>query len=428
MSADVKETLKNNNRVYDRLDVVLSDVKKKWGDLLNDGHTQFTEFKSTQNQYKDESNRKIEQMRETLTFFLQKAEGMQKTLDDLKSETNNQVDKSVEMFNQFVHDVDTAGNVTDAISCDSIKSIQDARTASHNTITRFSTYKIQNVQEPKQKLASLNEKLENGSNSLLSSVYESVVRTVAEQKSTIEEVINNVGKTTQLYGTVIEDHRLDVSTLVGRRTNETTLLRDTAYNAVRVLSEGEDKTAKALLVAIDNQCDDVSEKSTTANSMLQHAAGNVDEFWEETYLVDTPSGGTPGRRKYDLPSKLTMPSPHNRVMARYRLLSKDVKTAIDDGPDDLNCSWSDGYFKNLKLPIQVVVVPTNSDAETEPESEVGTEENDNVENQDPSGIPFKKLDTIAESVEAKDVSKNSTAEYVDVIVSNCNKLFNIMMF
>lgn len=426
MSVDVKDTLKNNTRVYDRLDSVLNDVKKKWGDLLKDGHTNLADFKSSQNQYKDESNRKIEQMRETLMYFMQKAEGMQKSLDDLKSETNNQVDKSVEIFSQFVHDVDTATNVTDAVSRDSIKSIQEARTASHNTITRFSTYKIQNVQEPKQKLASQIEKLENGSNSLLSTVCQSIARTMSEQKSSIEEVILNVGKTTEMYGNLIEDHRHDVRSLVRRRSEETQALRNAAYDSVKNLSEGEDTAAKKLLAAIDGQCDHVSEKSTTANSMLQHAAGNVDEFWEETYLVDTPSGGTPGRRKYDLPSKLTLPSPHSRVMARYRSLSKDVKVAIDDGPDDLNCSWSDGYFKSLKLPVQVIVA-TENDAETELMYEAGDKENENLENREPSGMPFKKLDTITESVEAKDAFKNINTEYADDVVSKCNKLSCIIM-
>jgi hypothetical protein len=108
----------------------------------------------------------------------------------------------------------------------------------------------------------------------------------------------------------------------------------------------------------DFQGDLVKERDLVRNATddfhdrLFKQTGQLHEFWDSTYLLDTPTGATPPRKAYDFPRKLSATSPHQRILERYRTLKgklnvQDTCSGIIHEDDE---GMSDGTSSSSQSP------------------------------------------------------------------------------
>jgi len=70
--------------------------------------------------------------------------------------------------------------------------------------------------------------------------------------------------------------------------------------------------------AIEEHCHQADEYSAVQRSKVYQQAGIVSEFWDTTYLIDSPTGATPRKKTYNYPKNISATSPHDRIISRFR--------------------------------------------------------------------------------------------------------------
>lgn len=92
-------------------------------------------------------------------------------------------------------------------------------------------------------------------------------------------------------------------------------------NMADLTKEGYDKDdthVSQTKSSMQDHCNQFYEWSEGQRSSVFQQAGKVREFWDSTYLVDTPTGATPHKTAYSYPRQLSATSPHDRIIRRFR--------------------------------------------------------------------------------------------------------------
>jgi len=102
------------------------------------------------------------------------------------------------------------------------------------------------------------------------------------------------------------------------------------------------KQQTAIKDDLSNHCNSVSDVIEDYHQHIFKQSGQLNEFWDSTYLLDMPTGATPPRKAYDFPRNLTTTSPHQRILARFRSRVQSIPESDSEvQKDDDSSTYSD---------------------------------------------------------------------------------------
>lgn len=421
LCSDLQRSADENARNIDKLKDSLAQISGKWEHLLQETCARSSNFVKDQDKYSNEYGKKMSGAIKQMESLSNQVIQLMGQLKEIDGSTKERFSVSKDLFTKLAKDVsETGGESTMATktwttALDNVKTVQDGV---ENKL--MSVYKDKLVNQPKEILQSQSERIFKEEKESMDKVEELVHTIKKEQGEAVEDVKAVVVNT---HNNLLNDLTALTTTVkkaAQQNSAQMTGGKQKCLQTLKSLSEEEYSSTRTLHEMINSQCDHVTNCGIRVQGLLQQATGNVEEFWEETYLVDTPTGGTPMRKKWEVPGKLTVPSPHERVIARYRAVNREVQNAIDGttddnvrGPDD---SWSENCFRKIADPV--VEVRKQLDLEDVDEED--------AENRNPldNSLNGSRLETISESTEPLECSSSasSIAEKVcDINGHECNK-------
>lgn len=310
---------------FTKTEEALVNIKDKWGGALESIFAKWEAYKVEQANHKKEYNDRIDSMCDELARLKFDADAHSRLTFD-----------TFDFIQQKVSDTRKDAETKINAEC---QSLRKARAPGDNITKKMLQYKKDIVGDPHQVLDHVIDRLaaEKSRCDAAPIVMSSIKKAYMDSFVMCDTVAKNMKST---LNSEIKEIEGQVVPLLKADMEEISSLKKLSSTTVKLITDTEETTTRKLLEHMDEQCDFMSTNITVAAGGLNRTGGLVDEFWEETYQFDVRTGMTPMRRNFDFPSALSYPSPHSRVIARYRHRNvlKESNRLSSDGDSDMNSS------------------------------------------------------------------------------------------
>ncbi|ODM98624.1 Kinesin-like protein KIF11 [Orchesella cincta] len=312
LEQDIKSTLSKDAAEFVRLETVMTNLMSSFKTMAEHLDTNDSCFEERQQQYK--------------TQYQQKIADMQRSLQELLTDTDEYVDGSAKSQKELVEKLSASWVDNDTMLAEEMKALQVAKAVPQETVSKLNHYRERNVTSHQNHLTHLHEKVEERIQSTRQ-LDKKVSSLVTTQKEMLQEHLTSVKGHNETINGILKEFLDDANPCYTLpQTYESS--KGALHKLLSNVADTENLLLSELHMSVDNQSDQLSEGLDEAASEIRKISGFQNEFWDVNYLKDLPTGATPMKREYQYPTKLSATSPHERVLSRYRLVSKDIQETL----------------------------------------------------------------------------------------------------
>lgn len=322
MADEILNVLALNMEGFNLIGSYSTKLHDDWNPLLDQMINRLKTFQTSQSGFEENAMKNINLIRAAM--------------QRLEQDTKNHVQATDRLHAEFTGTLTTLGERIDKDREDVVKLQDDRVVAANACVSKFQQYKQDNVEGHQASLRSLTDNLAHLS-SACSVLAFNVKGYDADNSTSLSKLRSKMKETTTEFANDLKTWREDLKNKLDDQMSKVDGVSLEAKSYVEGSLQNGEEFGKHVENHLDAQCDAVSASTIEMGERLMHAAGNVDEFWDETYITEIPSGATPMRRRYEFPQELTATSPHARIIHRFRRRREELQAALDEAaeaPDD----------------------------------------------------------------------------------------------
>ncbi|ODM94257.1 Kinesin-like protein KIF11 [Orchesella cincta] len=313
LEQDIKSTLSKDVAEFARLETVMTNLMSSFKTMAEQLDTNDRCFELRQQQYKGQ--------------YQQKITDMQRTLQELLTDTDEYVGGSAKSQKELVEKFSASREDCDTMLAEELKALQIAKAVPQETANKLNHYRERNVSSHQNHLTHLHEKVEERVQSTrqlekkVSSVVTAHNEMLQERLTSVKAHNETINGTLKLFLNNANPCQTSL-----HKTYEHS--REAFHKMLSNVADTESVFVSELHKSVDNQLEQLSDGLDRTANEIRKINGFQNEFWDVNYLKDLPTGATPMKREYQYPTKLSATSPHERVLSRYRSVSKTIRDTL----------------------------------------------------------------------------------------------------